>query len=270
MNRLPPLTTSQMPQHGLFNWRQRWRGFNRWPTSCLVCHSWQHAPLCEPCQMAFAPQSRRCPRCALPLPGTHPAHEACALCEDHSPEFDRAVAAIDYVAPWSPLIARLKFNQASALARPLGKLLAQAVRQRGGIPRGLLVLAAPLSTSRLRERGYNQADLLAREVARELQLEFRADAIIKHRHTARMMSLSTEERAAQIQGAYEVHAQQAGSLIGQNVAVVDDVMTTGATLNEISLTLREAGARSVSAWVLARTPPPERREPHADEPILKG
>jgi ComF family protein len=185
-----------------------------------------------------------------------PAGEPCALCEAYPPEFDRAVAALDYIPPWTPLIARLKFHETPALARPLGRLLAQAVRARGPCSRYTVVVPAPLSAERHRERGYNQAGLLAREVARALGLACEPEALHKRQHTARMMSLQSDERALQIRGAFSLLPDQARHLKGRDVALVDDVMTTGATLNELTRTLHAAGVRSVQAWVLARTPPP--------------
>jgi ComF family protein len=238
---------------GLLRWLGRWR----WPTQCLVCHLWQQEAICADCRKAFARQVPRCPRCALPLPHGHPKQQVCGVCEDYPPEFDRAVAALDYTAPWTPLIAQLKFQQSPALARPLGHLLAEAVRAHGRVARRTVVLAAPLSETRLHERGYNQAALLARQLAAELQLTCLPEALVKRTHTARMMSLSSDERLVQIRGAFEVSPRFEARLAGQDVALVDDVMTTGATLNELTRTLRDAGVCSVSAWVLARTPPPK-------------
>lgn len=204
----------------------------------------------------FAPRRARCPRCALPLRLGWPQEEPCALCEAYPPEFDRAVAALDYVPPWTPLIARLKFHETPALARPLGRLLARAVRARGPCSRYTVVVPAPLSEARYRERGYNQAGLLAQEVAGALGLACEPEALRKHQHTARMMSLQSDERALQIRGAFTLSPGLAKRLHGRDVALVDDVMTTGATLNELTRTLQAAGVRSVQAWVLARTPPP--------------
>lgn len=241
----------------LLTWLGRWR----WPTQCLVCHLWQQEAICTDCRKAFARPVLRCPRCALPLPHSHPRQQACGVCEDYPPEFDRALTALDYTAPWTPLIAQLKFQQSPALAQPLGKLLADAVRSHGRVSRRTVVLAAPLSAARLHERGYNQAALLARQLAAELDLACLPDALIKRTHTARMMSLSSDERLVQIRGAFKVSPGFEARLAGQDVALVDDVMTTGATLNELTRTLRDAGVRSVSAWVLARTPPPRAGEP---------
>lgn len=242
---------------GLWSWT--------WPSLCLVCHRWQGRSVCADCLGTFAAPLRRCGRCALPLPAQHPLHEPCALCADYPPEFDQAVAALDYTAPWAPLLGQLKFHQSPALAKPLGRLLAQAAAPSCRRLPGLVVVAAPLSAQRLRERGYNQAALLAQHAARALKLPCMPDALLKHTHTQRLMSLSADERMVQIRGAFSVTPKRAPLLEGRHVAVVDDVMTTGATLNELTRTLHEAGVRSVSAWVLARTPPPH--QDARDQPL---
>lgn len=180
--------------------------------------------------------------------------DVCPPCEDLSPEFDRAIAAVDYAAPWSPLLARLKFQGATAIARPLGAMLAEAVAPRRG--RVAVVLPVPLSRQRLVERGYNQSWLLATQVARQLGLTARHDWLERARHTSRLMSLSAEERQQHIRDAFRVTREGLRAMKGRDVAVVDDVMTTGATLNAVTLTLLEGGARSVSVWVVARTPTP--------------
>lgn len=187
----------------------------------------------------------------------HPAWDGCPRCQARQPEFDRAVAAVHYAAPWSGLIARLKFQGQADLGRPLGRLLAQAVASRlaqGAAARPDIVLPLPVSGPRLQERGYNQSWLLARHCAQALRLPCRHDVLHRPLHTARLMTLSAEDRAMALQDAFEVPVRQAATVRGRHVALVDDVLTTGATLDAASLALREAGARSISVWVLARTP----------------
>jgi ComF family protein len=201
----------------------------------------------------WQPSAPRCPRCAIVLHSADINH--CQDCEDQSPEFDRAVAALDYTAPWSPLLARFKFNGATALATPLGDLLAEAVGARCG--RVSLVLPIPLSSERLMERGYNQSWLLTRRVAGRLGLPARHDLLRRRRHTSRLMAMSAEEREQAIHDAFEVTRAGLDLLRGRHVALVDDVMTTGATLNAATRALLDGGARGVSAWVVARTPAPD-------------
>jgi ComF family protein len=239
-----------------FSWATRlwhFQPLQRLPSQCLLCRSWQPGSICKACLQHWRISKPRCTRCAIDLPAGWPS-DVCSLCEDQSPEFDRAIAAVDYTAPWSPLLARLKFQGDTALARPLASLLAQAVAPRMGLVSA--VLPVPLSRQRLAERGYNQSWLIARQLSRQLGVEARHDLLERTRHTSRMMTLTAEERQAHIRGAFQLTPKGRQVLSGRDVAVVDDVMTTGATLNALSQTLLDGGVRSVSVWVVARTPAP--------------
>lgn len=241
---------------------------------CRACHRWQARTLCSTCLTPDIMAQLRCQRCALPLTDLHHQDDAlCSQCADDPPQFDHAVAALDYAAPWRQLIAHLKFKDDPAIAQALGALLLEQIlkrwelrapgqrktllRLRAGAP--TLVLPVPLSAARLCERGYNQAALVAEHIARTLSLPMRTDILLRPRDTARLMSLDADEREAQIRGAFSVPPAQAALIRGRHVAVVDDVLTTGATLNEIARTLWVAGAREVSVWVVARTPAPTAR-----------
>lgn len=199
------------------------------------------------------------------------------------PVFDHALAAVDYELPWSPLVAALKFQQDPALARPLARMLAQSVKARWTVPaqpetagsatldrasatppplnwrRGApsLIVPVPLSAKRLAERGYNQAWLLADQLGKQLVRPTLSDALIRTQHTERLMSMDASERQDRISGAFAVNPRHRRAIKDCHVAVVDDVLTTGATLNEVARTLWLAGAREISVWVVARTPLPD-------------
>lgn len=226
---------------------------------CLVCRRWQDRAICHDCRRDWRISGLRCLRCAIDLPGAH-QENICSDCNDVGPEFDRTIAAVDYLGPWPGLVAQLKFRDGTSLARPFAQLMADAIMPRKGMVD--LILPVPLSAQRLRERGYNQAWLLARELGRKLNLEARPDLLSRSLHTSRLMSLSAEARQAQIQSAFYVTPRHAAFIAGRHVALVDDVMTTGATLQACSQALLDAGARGVSAWVLARTPKPDRNTPN--------
>ena len=225
------------------------------PTTCLLCGQWQDHPLCQACVARWQRPAPRCVRCAIALQGDV-LDGVCTACEDQSPEFDRAIAALDYAAPWQGVLSRLKFQEGTALAGPLADLMLKALAPRPH--RVDLIVPVPLSRPRLLERGYNQTWLLAQHLGRSLGPPARHDVLHRTRHTERLMSLDAEARRDQIAGAFEVPEAALPHLRHRHIAVVDDVLTTGATLNEVARTLREAGARSVSAWVLARTPAPDR------------
>lgn len=210
--------------------------------------------MCLGCHQAWRIDLPRCLRCALPWPDAARAAE-CPACEARQPEFDRAITALDYIPPWSGLISRFKFQRASSLQATFVRLMADAIRQRPH--RVDLVLPVPLSASRLAERGYNQAWLLARGLGATLQRPATDGALVRLRSTPRLMTLDSEARLRAIHGAFQVSPTWAQRLRGRHIALVDDVLTTGATLDEISRLLRRHGAAGVSAWVLARTPPPD-------------
>lgn len=200
------------------------------------------------------PKRARCPRCAIDLPAGAREGATCQPCEDQSPEFDRAIAAVDYAGPWPALLARLKFQHHTATARSLAALMGHAVRARQA--HADLIVPIPLSGQRLAERGFNQSWLIASALSRQLGIPARHDLLARTRHTQRLMSLDAEARHLHIQGAFEATPAGQRALQRRHVAIVDDVMTTGATLNDAAHALLEAGARSVSAWVVARTPSP--------------
>ncbi len=182
--------------------------------------------------------------------------------------FDHAMAALDYQVPWNKLIAQLKFQQDPALARPLAQLLIPQIwarwqlphtpnsgnqrRLRAGAPS--IVIPVPLSKQRLRERGYNQAGLLATHLGRACRLPVNDGLLIRSQNTQRLMSMQAHERQDHIRGAFSLKPGSSVLLKQRHVAVVDDVLTTGATLNEVARILWEGGAREVSVWVVARTP----------------
>jgi ComF family protein len=224
----------------------------RWPSRCAVCGQWGGARLCEACLERFASPRPRCARCAIALPSVLPL---CADCMRQPPPYDQAVAAVDYDYPWADVVAAFKFAQGLDRAGALAALLAQAVAS-DGTPAVDLVVPVPLAPRRLAERGYNQAWELARRVARHLGV--RADARLLRRlvDTPHVADLPRDARAAAVRGAFALDPRRAAAVRGQRIALVDDVMTTGATLGEAARVLRHAGAAEVHAWVLARTPAP--------------
>lgn len=172
------------------------------------------------------------------------------------PAFEFTAAAVDYVAPWDELIKRFKFRQQPGLAPALVEPLVAAIRRHDPIMQTLpdLVLPVPLATERLRERGYNQAWELARRVSRRLGLRADAQLLLRTKNTAHQLGLDESARLANLKGAFMVEPLRRKEVSGMAVAVVDDVMTTGATAQELAQTLKQAGAASVQIWVVARTP----------------
>ena len=227
----------------------------RWPGLCAVCHAWGSQRLCSECIARFAPPTLRCRRCALAVPA---GAGICGSCLGNPPPFASSVAAVDYGHPWNGLIARFKFNAALDLAPALSARLLAAVRN-SEVAHPSLLLPIPLSAQRLRERGYNQAWELARRVAKALRCPSDARLLLRVKDSPHQLALPREQRAANVRGAFAVEPLRVSELRGRSVALVDDVMTTGATAAEAARVLLQAGAASVQVWVVGRTPRPEDR-----------
>lgn len=222
------------------------------PGQCAICFSWGRSRVCNPCLSRFATPTWRCQRCALRVPD---GVSVCGACIKKPPFFDAAFASVDYGHPWDQLIARFKFNSALDLSGAFADLMVQTHLASQTAPPDCL-LPVPLSAQRLRERGYNQAWELARRAGRQLQVKADARWLLRVKDTPHQLAFPPAKRAANVRGAFAVEPTRLGELRGKRVTVVDDVMTTGATANEIAAVLRQAGATEVHFWVIARTPRP--------------
>ena len=216
--------------------------------TCLLCRgAAARSLLCAACN-ADLPRLEEalCPRCALPSA----AAAVCGRCLAHPPRFDGTVAALAYRFPADVLVHLLKFRSELALAALLGQLLAERIAP---IPAVHFVVPVPLATRRLRERGYNQSLEIARHVARATGTRLAHELCERAKDTAAQTDLPLAERASNVRGAFRC----ARALDGATIAVLDDVMTTGATLDEVAGVLKGAGASCVVNWVVARTFPPD-------------
>lgn len=214
--------------------------------SCFLCRGEAADILCAQCDAELPRlQGPHCPRCALASPGG----VACGRCLTQPPHYDATVAALAYGFPTDVLVQALKFRSDLALAPLFGKLLHEkaAVRERVDF-----LLPVPLSAHRLRGRGFNQSLEIARHVARATGARLAPELCERTRDTPPQLDLPMDERAKNVRGAF--HCPRL--LAGAKIAVLDDVMTTGSTLDEIAATLKRAGAVRVENWVLARTFPP--------------
>jgi ComF family protein len=218
--------------------------------SCFLCRGHAREVLCEDCERELPRlPAPRCPRCALPSPGGAVCGRCLSAKEQAAPRYDATVAALAYAFPADALIHALKFRGELALAPWLSQLLLSEIDRNAPVQ---LVIPVPLSAGRLRERGYNQALELARSLAAAVRATLDFSSCERTRETPPQMELPWAERARNVRGSFRCTR----SLAGVNVAVVDDVMTTGATLDELAGTLKAAGAARVDNWVLARTLPP--------------
>ena len=208
---------------------------------CLLCHAPSGArPVCRACAGEFPRLAQPlCNQCATPLPHGH----QCGACLARPPHFDRLIAPFVYAFPIDALIHALKYGRRLVASRPLAEALAAAVDERVD-----LVVPMPLSAARLRERGFNQAHEIARLVGRISGTEAAADLCRRVMDTPPQATLPWKARAANVRGAFLCDQD----LRGARVAIVDDVVTTGATLNELARVLKRAGAVHVSGWSVAR------------------
>ena len=212
------------------------------PQSCQLCGAeGAPEPLCAACR-ADLPSlpSRRCTICAVPLA----TGSFCGSCLDRPPRYERVEAAFLYDYPLDALIHAYKYGGRLALARRLGTALAQTVARDVDV-----IVPMPLSRGRLAERGFNQALEIARIVAGHTRIALLPEACRKVAETPSQAALPWKERARNVRRAFVCDAD----LTGRKVAVVDDVLTTGATLNELARVLLRAGAAGVRGWVVART-----------------
>lgn len=225
------------------------------PPRCVHCGA-TGALLCAACAGRMqAPSAPRCARCDRPLLGAPgPRCPAClALLRASAPRpLERVVVATAYAGPASSAIRALKFRGRRRLAGPLAGLLVGAMR-RADLPVDL-VLPMPLHRDRTRERGYNQAMLLARPLARTLGVPLREDALLRVRATLPQTRLDRQQRRENVAGAFALAAGVAASLAGKRIALVDDVTTTGATLEAAAEALSAAHPAAIYGLAVARPP----------------
>lgn len=217
------------------------------PGQCAVCRGWPAQPLCEACVARFAQPQPRCLRCALPVAA---GIAQCGRCLAAPPPLDACHAAVSYEFPWSSLIVRYKFNGEPGWAHSFTTLIRSAPWVEPALDEADLVLPMPLARERLAERGFNQALLLARALAPR---KTDARLLLRVRHTAAQAGLALKDRLGNVKDAFAVDPLLAGTLRGRKVVVVDDVMTSGASLHAAAQALRRAGAGRITAVVLART-----------------
>lgn len=226
-------------------WLQRWT--KEAPSRCAVCGAWPARPLCEACIARFAQLRHRCGTCALPLPAGAPV---CGACLREPPPLDACFAAVPYAYPWSGLLARFKFQGEAGWARALAEHMAAIPGLREELGAADLLLPMPLAPRRLAERGFNQALLLARALA---PAKTEARLLLRLRETGSQSALDRKGRQANVRDAFAIEPLRARELRDRAVLLVDDVMTSGASLHAAAEAVRRAGARRVAAAVLART-----------------
>lgn len=216
------------------------------PNDCFVCgHAAGPDLVCTACLDVLPHQAQSCPVCAIPVVGGL----ICGRCQRQAPAFDATTAALSYVFPVDRLIRALKYRHRLAVAGFFAQVLLPLAPPEG--PPAVIV-PMPLHLTRLRQRGFNQAAEIARPLARAWGLPLELNGVWRVRDTAAQASLPWTERRVNMRGAFRCDV----SFRGKTVVVIDDVMTTGATLDELARTLKSHGAARVENRVVARTPLP--------------
>jgi ComF family protein len=249
-------------RHCLPAWSGRWPallarrlGHALLPCCCALCGARSQAAVCAPCRQEFIGAPRpRCPRCANRL-GARDALAPCGACQAHAPAYDASIAAADYASPLDQLVLQLKFGGTLALAPWCADVLAEAVLAQRALPLPTLLCPVPLGPRRLVERGFNQALEIARPLSARLGIALHPALAVRVRETPAQSGVAPAERKPNMRQAFAVAPQTLALLRGQHIGVVDDVMTSGATLHELAAMFKRFGAARVSNFVFARTPP---------------
>jgi ComF family protein len=217
------------------------------PAQCEVCRAWPSQPLCAACQAQFAAPRHRCSRCALASPGTV---DTCGRCLRSPPPLDACHAAVSYGYPWAGLIGRFKFSGQPGWADTFARLLEGQEAIRLCVAASDRLVPMPLAPARLAARGFNQAHELARRLA-----PGKTDAALalRLRDAPPQAELDRARRLANVRQAFALEPARAHEVRGRRIVLVDDVMTSGASLHALAEVFRAAGAAHVAAIVVART-----------------
>jgi len=224
------------------------------PSRCILCQhtvdqgAEHQVEICTDCYRALPHNSVCCVCCALPLAAGIDSGVLCGRCIQKLPAFDYAHSLFRYEDSVIGLVHRLKFAEKISYARTIGELLLRKLRESGEKPGCLLPVS--LHVSRLRQRGFNQSIEISRVIARRTGIPIEYDAVIRHRRTSAQTGLDARQRKKNIRGAFSM----VKPLHYEHVLIIDDVMTTGATVNELARMLKQNQVKRVGVLCIARAP----------------
>ena len=215
-------------------------------SQCILCRSptKNSRGICPDCQRDLPWIDTCCPRCALPQTHNH----LCPQCSKDRIPFGQVHALFDYQFPINELVAQIKYHDKPVYMAALAELMARHLRYIKPERKPDLLIPVPMHNKRLRQRGYNQAEILARLLGRLLDIPVRSDLLSKNQATAQQMALHRRERQKNLRGAFNCKPY-----VAHHVALIDDVMTTGTTVSEICKVLRQSSSQTIDVWVLVRT-----------------
>ncbi|MCQ3032408.1 ComF family protein [Pseudomonas syringae] len=236
------------PRHQVYIWLKN-------NQTCLLCDESTDTlyPICTACETELPWLGDQCQHCALPLAMSG---LSCAQCTRNEPAFDGVAAPWLYEFPIDSLITRFKHQGNWPMGRLLAQLLGQFLQHRfeENLPRPDFLLPVPLAVKRLRQRGYNQAAMLADWLGDQLELPVEDQLVLRTQETPPQQGLDAKARKRNLRNAFVVIDEE--KIKGKHVALVDDVLTTGSTADVIAKLLMKAGACRVDVYCLARTPKP--------------
>lgn len=224
------------------------------PAQCLVCVLPSNNKLiCEHCEKKILPQQSHCLHCALPL---IQSADYCGQCLTQSNSFNHIHALGDYTKPLSGLIKQLKYQQQLIAGELLASLLLKSILLRYSkhqLSQFDFLLAVPLHRKKLRLRGFNQAQIICDHLHQHLNIPILDNDITRVKETIPQEGLSIKKREANLCAAFAYNETQKWDLVGKNVVIIDDVVTTGATINSLCKLLKKRGANSATVFCICRT-----------------
>jgi ComF family protein len=217
------------------------------PPRCVLCQRPGDSELdvCPSCYQSLPFIKNACVQCALPLEGEPHAYNLCGRCLKTPPEFDNSLSLMRYESAAVQLVTRYKFYDRLSYSRLLAELLLELLIK---TEKPECIIAVPLHPQRLRERGFNQSHELGKIIATALNLPLLSDAVVRTRETRQQTGLDAKQRRQNIRGAFVV----VRPIEYKHVAIIDDVVTTGSTVNELARVLKKSGVETVSVWSIAR------------------
>jgi ComF family protein len=218
----------------------------RLPSICVLCNQFHKSSLavCDGCIALISPLGTACTYCAYPL--FDGSYLICGQCIKNPPYFDNSYIAYTFEEPLRSLLHHFKYHNGLYLKTFLSHLILQALPPQMQLPQCLIPV--PLHPKKLKVRGFNQAALLTTQLAKKLRIPYDLINCQKVVNTEPQASLDGEQRKKNVRGAFQVNF-----ITYQHVALVDDLLTTGSTANEIARTLKNAGVKKVDVWCCART-----------------
>ena len=224
------------------------------PAQCLICNLPSNNKLiCEYCEKNILADRSYCLHCALPL---NKDTDYCGDCLTKEYLFDQIHALGDYSKPLSTLIKQLKYQQQLVAGELLAQLLLKSIQLRytqKELSQFDFLLAVPLHPKKLQQRGFNQAQIICDSLHQQLQIPILTNQVLRNKQTTAQEGLSISKRKANLRDAFIYNEHSPESLTGKNVVIVDDVVTTGATINSLCRVLQKTGVNSVTVFCICRT-----------------